>query len=197
MASNAPGQSTQSAYSLGPRVSLDGGAPLFTVGECVLIRIPEEIQVEGYVEDEASANGTRLPPISRNNGPQHFAFITEMRRLRGNRSVVLEVCPILAFSNSGGALATYNNLSDAAKSTLLPLPPLSPRHPTPEVFGEPISLGNRTFWKDSFVHLVPRWITMPMNTTVSLSLMIGCWFLIAIELSLNAWTLPSSCLWRC
>jgi hypothetical protein len=39
------------------------GAPLFAVSECVLIRILEEIWVEGYVENEATAVGTDLPPV--------------------------------------------------------------------------------------------------------------------------------------
>ncbi|KAF8344657.1 hypothetical protein F5887DRAFT_970066 [Amanita rubescens] len=48
-------------YQLGPSVSLDRGASLFAVGEYVLVRIPEEIQVEGYhIDNEASVVGTDL-----------------------------------------------------------------------------------------------------------------------------------------
>lgn len=47
--SNVPGQSTQSAFRLGPGLSLDQGVPVFSVGELVLIRIPEEIYIDGYV----------------------------------------------------------------------------------------------------------------------------------------------------
>ncbi|KAM6495216.1 hypothetical protein JOM56_009839 [Amanita muscaria] len=84
-----PGQSTRSAY-LGPSLSLDHGAPLFAVGEFVLI--PEEIRVEGYVENEATAVGTDLPPVSTGSGPQHFSFIREVR-LQSDRSFALEVYP--------------------------------------------------------------------------------------------------------
>ena len=51
MASHATGQSRRSAYELGPL--LEGGASDFKVGEYVLVRILEEIQVEGYVDNEA------------------------------------------------------------------------------------------------------------------------------------------------
>ena len=195
MASNAPGQST---YSLGPRVSLDGGAPIFAVGECILIRIPGQIQVEGYVEDEASAIGTNLPPVSEGAGPQHLAFIREVHRVRRQRSFILEVYPVLAFSNTGGAVATYNNMSNpATKAALLPLPLLSSRHPTPDAFGEPLSFGNWTTIRDSFLHVFPRRLIMPMSRSVSLLLMINSFFFITIKFSLNEWSLPSLCLWSC
>ena len=94
MARNASGQSTRSAYHLGPSVSLDCGAPLFADGELVLIRIPEEIRVEGYVENEATAVGTDLPPVSTGSGSQYFSFIREVR-LQPDRSFALEVYPVL------------------------------------------------------------------------------------------------------
>ncbi|KIL65219.1 hypothetical protein M378DRAFT_533771 [Amanita muscaria Koide BX008] len=154
MASNA---ATRSAY-LGPSLSLDHGAPLFAVGEFVLI--PKEIRVEGYVENEATAVGTDLPPVSTGSGPQHFSFIREVR-LRSDRSFALEVYPVLSFTSTGGALPTYNRMSDAAKAALLPLPPLSSRHPTPDAFGEPLDFGNWSTDKDSFLHVFPRRLTMP------------------------------------
>ncbi|KAM6488870.1 hypothetical protein JOM56_015669 [Amanita muscaria] len=125
-----PGQSTRSAY-LGPSLSLDHGAPLFAVGEFVLI--PEEIRVEGYVENEATAVGTDLPPVSTGSGPQHFSFIREVR-LQSDRSFALEVYPVLSFTSTGGALPTYNRMSDAAKAALLPLPPLRLAMPTKRSF---------------------------------------------------------------
>jgi hypothetical protein len=168
MVSNAPGQSARSAYRLGPSLSLDRGAPLFGVGEFVLIRIPEEIRVEGYVENEATAVGTDLPPVSAGSGPQHFSFIREVR-LQPDRSFALEVYPVLSFTSTGGALPTYNRMSDAAaRAALLPLPPLSSRHPTPDAFGEPLDLGSWSTYRDSFLHVFPRRLTMPTRRSVSL-----------------------------
>jgi hypothetical protein len=162
MASNA-------AYHLGPAVSLDREAPVFAMGECVLIRFPEEIRVEGYVENEATAVGTDLSPVSTGSGPQHFAFIREVS-LQLDGSLELEVYPILFFTNAGGALAAYNIMSDAAaKAALLPLPSLSSRHPTPDAFGEPIDFGNWSTYKDSFLHVFPRRLTIPSKRSVSLS----------------------------
>lgn len=196
MANNAPGQSTQSAYRLGPSLSLDRGASLFAIGECVLIRIPEEIQVEGYVENEATAVGTDLPPVSTGSSSQHFAFVREVR-LQLDRSMALEVYPVLSFTSTGGALSTYNRMSDTAKAALLPLPPLSSRYPTPDAFGEPLDFGNWSTFEDSFLYVFPRQLNMPTRRSVSLSLMIGSVFLIAVVSSLNEWTLPSSCLCQC
>ncbi|KAK2460017.1 hypothetical protein APHAL10511_007940 [Amanita phalloides] len=39
---------------------LEGGASIFITGEYILVKIPEEIQVEGYVDNEATAVGTDL-----------------------------------------------------------------------------------------------------------------------------------------
>jgi len=157
MAGNLPpGQSTQPlAYHLGPSVSLDGGASSFAAGECVLVRIPGRIQVEGYVDNEATAVGTNLPPVSTGSCPQHLAFISNVRRLPG-RLWELEVYPVLSFTGTGGALSTYNGMSDTAKAALIPLPPLSLRHPTPHAFGAPLDFGNWLNTRDSFLHVFHR-----------------------------------------
>ncbi|KAF8349255.1 hypothetical protein F5887DRAFT_1233630 [Amanita rubescens] len=110
MASQAPGQSRRLAYELGP-LSLEGGASDFKVGEYVLVRIPEGIQVY----------------------------------------------PVLA----SGAVLAYNELTDAGKETLLPLPNLSFRHPTPDAFGIQLNFGNWSTFRDSFLHVIPRWFVMP------------------------------------
>lgn len=171
-----PGQSTQSAYRLGPSLSLECGAPLFTVGECILIRIPGEIRVEGYLENEATAVGTDLPLVSTGSGPQHFAFIRNVY-LQQDTFVALEVYPVLSFTSTGGALLTYNRMTDtAAKAALLPLAPLSFRYPTPDAFGEPLDFGNWLTYKDSFLHVFPRRLTIPMKRSVRLFLMIGSFF---------------------
>ena len=50
--------------------SLDGGAN-FALSECVLVRIPGRIQVEGHVENDATAVGTGLPPTLHGTSPLH------------------------------------------------------------------------------------------------------------------------------
>ncbi|KAF8677792.1 hypothetical protein AX14_004796 [Amanita brunnescens Koide BX004] len=162
MASNTPDQSTPPAYSLGPPRSLGSGAPSFIPGECILVRIPEEIQVGGHVDNEATAVGTDLPPTSNGSSPQHFAFIRLADPLPGN-ACILEVYPVLPFSRTGGAVSTYNKLPDTAKATLLPLPPLSFRHPPPDAFGAPLDLGDWSNSRDSFLHVIPRRFVMPSH----------------------------------
>lgn len=194
MASNAPGQPT---HSLGPTVSIGSGAPPFALGECVLVRIPEVIRVENYTENDVTIVGTNLPPISIASGPQHFAFVCSSL-FQPNGSTVLEVYPVLSFTRSGGALSAYNSMNDAtAKAALLPLPPLSSRHPTPDAFGQPLDFGTWSNTRDSFLHIFPRRFTMTLDRSVSLSLMNASLFLIAIELSSNAWIPLSSCLSQC
>ncbi|KAF8346407.1 hypothetical protein F5887DRAFT_1182675 [Amanita rubescens] len=162
MASNTLGQSTRLVYhDLAPALSLGGGAN-FALGECVLVRIPERIQVEGHVEDEATAVGTGLPPTTNGRTPQLFAFIREMEVLPDG-SYVLEVYPVVSFTRSGGALPTYNRLTDAAKALLLPLPPLSFCHPTPEAFGARLNLGTWRDSRDSFLLVNPRRFVMPTS----------------------------------
>jgi hypothetical protein len=95
------------AYHLGPLLSLDCGSSNFVFGECVLMRIPERIQVEGYVDDEVTVVGTDLPPTSNGSSPQHFAFIRQVDLLSAS-SYVLEVYPVLSFTNRGGAVLGYD-----------------------------------------------------------------------------------------
>jgi hypothetical protein len=193
MASNAPGQSTQSAYNLGPSVSLDRGAAPFALGECVLVRIPEPIQVEGYVENEATIVGTNLSPVSVGSGPQHISFVRGLDLL-ADGSFVLEVYPVLSFSNNGGALVAYNTMNDAAaKAALLPLPPLSSRHPRPDAFGRPLAFGNWSTAKDSFLHIFPRRFIMTTKRAVSPFVDDGKLVSIDFALSLNEWSLPFLC----
>ena len=143
MASNTPDQSTRPAYHLGPLRSLENGAPIFMIGECVLVGIPEVIQVEGHVDNEATAVVTDLPPTSNGSSPQHFAFVRLVNALPGN-ACMLEVYPVLSFPRTGGTVSTYSKLTDTTKAVLLPLPPLSFRHPTPDFFGAPLDLGNHS-----------------------------------------------------
>ncbi|KAI0296731.1 hypothetical protein B0F90DRAFT_1744658 [Multifurca ochricompacta] len=168
MVSNVLGQSMRLVYhDLAPALSLDGGAN-FALGECVLVRIPGRIQVEGHVDDEATAVGTGLPPTSNGTSPQHFASIRQIEIL-SDGSYVLEVYPVVSFTRSGGALPTYNRLTDAAKASLLPLPPLSFRHPTPDAFGARLNFGTWRNSRDSFLLVNPRRFIMPTSRPVSRS----------------------------
>ena len=134
-------------------------------------------------------------PLDHSPSTSHLSAIRAVNRMM---SLVLEVYPILAFSSNGGALPAYNRMNDAlAKEALLPLPLLSSRHLTPVAFGQPLDFRNWSTSKHSFLHIFPRRFTIPPNKSVRLSLMTGNFFLIAIELSLNAWSLPSSCIAQC
>ena len=114
-----------------------------------------------------------------------------------DRSFALEVYPVLSFSSTGGAVATYNRMSDAAKAALLPLPPLSSRHATPDAFGEPLDFGNWSNSRDLFLHVFPRKLTMLTRRAVSL--LFDHWqvFFFYCYASLNKLTLPLSCLSQC
>ena len=157
--------SISSEHHLGPALSLVGGAANFTIGEYVLIRIPDRIQVDGHFDEEVTA-GTALPLTSNGSSPQHFGFIRRANPIQDD-IYELEVYPVLSFSRSGGALAGYNEMDDATKATLLPLPPLSRRQPMPEAFGDPIDFGNWTTYKDSWLSIIPRRFRMPTSRPVS------------------------------
>lgn len=92
------------------------------------------------------------------SGPQHFAFICNFH-LQLDESLVLDVYPVLPFSNTSGGLATDNRMNYAtATAALLPL---SSRHPTPDTFGKPLDFGNWSATSDSFLHVFPTRFTMP------------------------------------
>ena len=77
--------------------------------------------------------------------PEYFVFMRSVF-FQPDCSVQLEVYLQLSFSQSGGALIIYNNLSNAAHAMLILLPPFSSRHSTPESFGAPITIGR---WSNS------------------------------------------------
>lgn len=116
-------QSTQPRHELSSSLSLDDGASDFAEGEYVLLGIPDSIVVDGHLRDEATADMAH-PPTSKGSSPQNFAFICQMNILLDG-DWVLEVYPVVSFTSSGGALRGYDLINDAAKATLLPLPPLS------------------------------------------------------------------------
>ncbi|KAF5375494.1 hypothetical protein D9615_009206 [Tricholomella constricta] len=154
-------QSTQLAHQLGPSLSLAGGASAFAMGEYVLVRIPEAIHVDGQIDDEATAV-SNLPLTSNGSSLQHFAFVRQMT-IQSATSYLLEVYPVVSFIRSGGALAGYNQLDDAAKATLIPLPSFSLRQPTPEAFGPPLSFGNFATFRDSWLFIVPMRFIIPAS----------------------------------
>ena len=77
MASNASGQSTPSEYRPGDSFSIEDGGPGFSIGDFILVKIPKEIRVEGYVENEGTTVGTDLPLTSRGSSSQHFSSICQ------------------------------------------------------------------------------------------------------------------------
>jgi hypothetical protein len=132
---------SQPEHHLTPPLSIADGASIFVLGEYVLVRIPGDILVNGYVDDEVTA-GTALPHTSNGSSPQYFGFIRQVTFQEASGSSLLEVYPVISFTSRGGAVAGYNKLDDATKAMLLPLPSLSLSHPTPEAFGAPLNFGN-------------------------------------------------------
>ncbi|KAF9506829.1 hypothetical protein BS47DRAFT_380192 [Hydnum rufescens UP504] len=146
-------------YQLGPSQSLAEGAPIFAVGEYVLIRIPIEIKLGGNTATGSAAE-SELLPTSKGSSPQHFAFIRSVYPLLDG-SYQLEVYPQLPLSRSGGALIGYNQTDDTGRAALIPLPPLSHRYPTPERFGDPLVVGGWSNSRDAWLYTVPHRFVMP------------------------------------
>jgi hypothetical protein len=102
---------TQSERRLGSSLSLADGASGFVIGEWVLVRIPEAIQVGGHIDDDATVV-SNLPPTSHGSSLQHAAFIRQVN-VYSPTSYLLEVYAIVSFARSGGALAGYAQMNDA------------------------------------------------------------------------------------
>ncbi|KAI0253654.1 hypothetical protein BJV78DRAFT_1191090 [Lactifluus subvellereus] len=152
----APSGAAAVQHHLGRSLSLEAGAASYTIGECILVRL----SVDGHVGDEAT--GTDLPPTSNRSSPQHLAFIRQVI-MQEDGSYLLEVYVILSFTGSGGAIASYYEMDDATRATLLPLPPSSHRHPTPEAFGAPLSFEAWSALRDSWLSIIPRRVFMPSS----------------------------------
>ncbi|KAG6814247.1 hypothetical protein H0H92_015362 [Tricholoma furcatifolium] len=164
MESGTPNPSTLQAFTLGPSRSVADGALPVTVTECVLLRIPMALQVQMQGSVEASANGTSLPPTSNSSSPQHFAFIRSVQvQPLPNSPFLLEVYPVVSFTRTEGAVATYNTLAPNIRALLLPLPPLSANLPTPVLFGQPLDLGGWSFSRPSFLLVNPQKFIMPSH----------------------------------
>jgi hypothetical protein len=104
-------------HHLGAPLSLLDEAPIFLLGEYILIRIPGGIQVGGQVEGDVTAPGTTLPLTSNGSSTQHFGFISKI--VWTEDSYVLEVYPVLSFTSSGGALAGYNRVVQSSTYSVL------------------------------------------------------------------------------
>jgi len=56
---------------------------------------------------------------------------------------------------------------DAMKETLIPLPAFSDQHLTPALFGDPLTIGDYSTPRPSFLHIVPRIFVLGENRPVS------------------------------
>jgi hypothetical protein len=177
--------STQGAHwQLGPSLSLADGASGFSIGEYVFARLPGVVDIEGTL-----VSGSGMPPTSNGSSPQHFAYIrTIIPQLDG--SYELEVYPQLSFTRRGGALATYHQLKETEQANLIPLPPLSRHHPTPELFGEPLVIGGWSNTRVSWLNVNVTKFIMPWIRAVSVILFTICQKF--NKLLVKEWSLPSA-----
>jgi hypothetical protein len=156
-------------YHLSPALSINDGAPFLFPGDYVLVRIPIPIDLEpsgNAAGDTDVGSTTSLPPTSAGRSPEHFAFVCNASVLPNN-SIELEVYPQLSFARSGGALNGYNNLNDVMRATLIPLLPLSLRHPTPDAFGAPLTVGGWSNSRDAWLRVIPMKLILPFARPVS------------------------------
>ena len=151
----------------GPVLSIGTGAPELRVGECIYIRIPVPIQIDGsLVADTDTDAASNLPPTTKGRSPQHFAFIRSVSYVPTG-GWHFKVFPIVSLSCHGGAVEGYRRATGAARETLLPLPALSQQHPTPGLFGDPLAIGGCSTPRLSFLHVVPLPFFIPDNRPVS------------------------------
>jgi hypothetical protein len=154
------------ANHLSPASSISNGARIY-LGDHVLVRIPVPIDLEPNTNVSTNiGSASNLPPISAGRSPEHFAFVCSTS-IRPDNSIELEVYPQLSFSRSGGAVAGYNNLAtDAMRASLIPLPPLSSGHPTPESFGAPLTVGGWLNDRDTWLSVNPIKFIIPFTRPV-------------------------------
>jgi hypothetical protein len=165
--SNDPTELALQPFVPGPALSIDTGAPPFQFGECLLARMPRKLDIEERIDDESVTPCSNLPPTSNGKSPQHFCFIRSIELAESGW--ILEVFPIVSFTNSGGALAGYNQMNDATKELLIPLPHSSTslQYLTPALFGDPLTIGGCSTPRPSFLNIVPR--KFVVNNTRKLS----------------------------
>ena len=152
-------------HELSPAATLADGARLFFPGERILLRIPNPIVAAHNIPNVNTLAGSGLPPISNTNSPQYFTYIRTVL-LKPDGSVEVEVYPQLSFHESGGALSGYSKLPEDARLALIPLPPLSSRHPTPEAFGAPLTVGGWSNTRDAWLRVVPVTFNVPETQPV-------------------------------
>jgi hypothetical protein len=136
----------------------------------VLVRVPIPLDPElqpALVTSTVAGSG--IPPTSNARSPQHFAFVRSATPLADG--VQLDVYAIVSFSSSGGAVNGYNNLTEERKATLIPL---SHSMPTPELFGEPLTIGGWINSWDARLLVVPTTFIMPASRRVSVLLSYPC-----------------------
>jgi hypothetical protein len=154
-----------SPFVLSHAVSISNGALPLIVGECVLLRFPIAIEIGSSLDASTVAGSGVLPPTSNAQSPQHFAFIGSLSAHRDGYTV--DAYPVVSFTSQGGAEAGYNNLDINIQRTLIPLPPLSQRVSTPQLFGNPLTLGGWQTSRDSWLSVIPRTFVMPRSRPVS------------------------------
>jgi hypothetical protein len=131
--------------------------------ELLLLRIPISV---GERLLQASTDDGSAPLTSSARGPQRIAFVRSVNY--HPEGFELEVYPVVSFSHKGGgAIDGYNAADDSIKPTLIPLPPLSRRFPTPKLFGPPLVIGGWEDSKDTWLHVVPKKFIMPRSRSVS------------------------------
>ncbi|KAF9507743.1 hypothetical protein BS47DRAFT_1265422, partial [Hydnum rufescens UP504] len=141
------------------------GASHFGIGEYVLIRVPIPPQTDGSMDIDTMA-GSGILPTFNETSPQHFGCIPSVNEYPDG-SYEPQVYPVVSFVRNGGALAGYNQLEGTAYASLIPLPPLSHGHPTPELFGDRLSLGGWSAPRDSWLSVVLRKCIMTISRPAS------------------------------
>jgi hypothetical protein len=147
--------------TLGSANSVSNGSALMQ-SELLLLRIPVAVG-EQLLQESTDAGSSPLTSSLR--GPQHLAFVRSVNH--HPEGFELEVYPVVSFSHEGGAIDGYNATDDIIKPTLIPLPPLSHRFPTSQLFGPPLSIGGWENSRDAWLHVVPKKFIMPRTRTVS------------------------------
>jgi hypothetical protein len=89
--------------------------------------------------------------------------------LHDDGSYNVDTYPVVSFSHQGGALSGFNALPANMQALLIPLPPLSSRHPTPTNFGNVIGLiGGFATGRDSRLLVNPERFIVPDDRQVRL-----------------------------
>jgi hypothetical protein len=153
-------------YHLSPASSISDGARVYP-GDYILVRIAVPIDFEHNTNVSTDiGSASNLLPTSAGRSPEHFVFVRSTS-IRSDNSIELEVYPQLSFTRSGGAVNGYNKLAtDAMRTALIPLPPLSSRHPTPESFGTPLTVGGWSNSRDAWLSVNPIKSILPFRRPV-------------------------------